>query len=315
VGEKNDGFGLGLHVPGTFYKVIDIEACLLQDDTGNRILRQVKNYVRESGVPVYGLKSHKGFWRFLTLRYSRAYDEWLVNLVTSEEDEEIIIPLAEKLLNEIPNVTTVINNINTKKAAIALGEREIIITGKGYIRDKIGPYNFQISANSFFQTNTSGAGNLYDKVLEYAELDGSQIVLDLYCGTGTIPIFLSGKAQEVVGMEIVESAVHDANKNCISNNAMNCRFILGDIREKLSDIGYKPDVLVIDPPRAGIHKDILKGIMGIAANRIVYVSCNPSTMARDIKGLSKKYEVNEIQPVDMFPHTYHIEAVARMTLR
>ncbi|MDB9823337.1 23S rRNA (uracil(1939)-C(5))-methyltransferase RlmD [Deltaproteobacteria bacterium] len=313
--EKDEGFGLGLHVPGTFYKVIDIDACLLQQDRGNSILREVKRYVRESDVPVYGLRSHRGFWRFLTLRYSMAFDEWLVNMVTSEENREILMPLAEALFKETDKVSSVVNNVNTRKGATAFGEREITLAGKGYIRDMIGPYKFQISANSFFQTNTSGAGKLYEKVLEYAELDGSEIVLDLYCGTGTIPIFLSGRAKEVIGMEIVESAVLDATRNCVSNNALNCRFILGDIREKLSEISFKPDVIIIDPPRAGIHKDILKGVMEKAARRVVYVSCNPATMARDIGRMSEKYEVNEIQPVDMFPHTYHIEAVAKMTIR
>ena len=314
-GEGERGFGLGLHVPGTFYKVIDIDACLLQQDTGNLILAEVKRYVRESGVPVYGLKSHRGFWRFLTLRYSAAFDEWLVNLVTSEEDRGVVMPLAEALCKGIDKIKGVVNNINTRKAAIASGEREIILLGEGYIRDMIGPYNFQVSANSFFQTNTSGAGRLYEKVIEYAELEGHEVVLDLYCGTGTIPIFLSRSAKEVIGMEIVESALFDANRNCVSNNALNCRFILGDIRERMSDIRFKPDVLIIDPPRAGIHTDILEGIMRMAVKRVVYVSCNPATMARDIGRMSDKYLVKEIQPVDMFPHTYHIEAVAKMVLR
>jgi len=314
-GEGEHGFGLGLHVPGTFYKVIDIDACLLQQDTGNLILAEVKRCVRESNVPVYGLKSHTGFWRFLTLRYSTAFDEWLVNLVTSEEDRGVVMPLAETLCKRIDKIKGVVNNINTRKAAIASGEREIILLGEGYIRDMIGMYNFQISANSFFQTNSLGAGRLYEKVLEYAELEGHEVVLDLYCGTGTIPIFLSRSAKEVIGMEIVESALFDANRNCISNNALNCRFILGDIRERLSDIRFKPDVLIIDPPRAGIHADILEGIMKMAVKRVVYVSCNPATMARDIGRMSDSYLVKEIQPVDMFPHTYHIEAVAKMVLR
>jgi 23S rRNA (uracil1939-C5)-methyltransferase len=314
-GEGETGFGLGLHVPGTFHKVIDIDACLLQQDTGNLILNEVKRYVRESNVPVYGLKSHNGFWRFLTLRYSTAFDEWLVNLVTSEEDRGVVMPIAEGLCKRINKIRTVVNNINTRRAAIASGEREIILSGEGYIREKIGTYDFQISANSFFQTNIEGAGRLYDKVLEYAELEGNEIVLDLYCGTGTIPIYLSDRAKEVIGMEIVEDALLDANRNCLSNNALNCRFILGDIREKLSDAGLNPDVLVIDPPRAGIHADILEGIMKMGVKRVVYVSCNPATMARDIGRMSERYFVKEIQPVDMFPHTYHIEAVAKILLR
>ncbi|MFC1532998.1 23S rRNA (uracil(1939)-C(5))-methyltransferase RlmD [Thermodesulfobacteriota bacterium] len=314
-GETGNHFGLGLHVPGTFYKVIDMEACLLQHDTGNRILREVKRYVRESGVPVYGLKSHKGFWRFLTLRYSKTSDEWLVNLVTSDNKKEVVMPMAEALCNKFGNIKTVVNNINTRKAAIASGEKEVILTGRGYIRDTIGPFNFQVSANSFFQTNPSGTEKLYKKVVEYAELKGSEIVLDLYSGTGTIPVFLSGMAKEVIGMEIAESAVSDAKRNCEVNNVYNCRFILGDIREKISDLKKEPDVLILDPPRSGIHKDILAGIMKMAAERVIYVSCNPATMARDISQMFKKYEPMEIQPVDMFPHTYHIESVAKLILR
>jgi 23S rRNA (uracil1939-C5)-methyltransferase len=314
-GEREGGFGLGLHMPGTFFKVMDIDACLLQHDAGNLILNEVKRCVKESGVPVYGLKSHRGFWRFLTLRYSTAFDEWLVNLVTSEEDRGAVMPLSEALCKGFDKIKTVVNNINTRKAAVASGEREIILTGEGYIRDMIGPHTFQVSANSFFQTNSSGAGRLYEKVVEYAELEGHEVVLDLYCGTGTIPIFLSKKAKEVIGMEVVGAAVQDAERNCISNDALNCRFILGDIRETLPDIRFKPDVLIIDPPRAGIHEDILKGIMSMAVKKVVYVSCNPATMARDIGRISDRYLVKEIQPVDMFPHTYHIEAVAKMVLQ
>jgi 23S rRNA (uracil1939-C5)-methyltransferase len=314
-GEREGGFGLGLHMPDTFFKVMDIDACLLQHDAGNLILNEVKRYVKESGVPVYGLKSHKGFWRFLTLRYSTAFDEWLVNLVTSEEDRGVVIPLSEALCKGFDKIKTVVNNINTRKAAVASGEREIILKGEGYIRDRIGPHTFQVSANSFFQTNSSGAGRLYEKVMEYAELEDHEVVLDLYCGTGTIPIFLSKKAKEVIGMEIVAAALQDAERNCISNDALNCRFILGDIRETLPHVRFKPDVLIIDPPRAGIHEDILKGIMSMAVKKVVYVSCNPATMARDIGRMSDRYLVKEIQPVDMFPHTYHIEAVAKMALQ
>jgi len=275
----------------------------------------VQGYVRNCGVPVYGLKSHKGFWRFLTLRYSTAFDEWMVNIVTSEEREDIVRPLAEALCDRVDNIKTVVNNINSKKAAIALGEREIVLSGDGYIRDRIGPYNFQISANSFFQTNSTGAEKLYQKVVEYACLTGSETVIDLYCGTGTIPIFLSDLAKEIIGMEIAESAIIDADKNCKTNKVDNCRFVLGDIRERLSGIELKPDVLIIDPPRAGMHKDVLAGVMDMATDSIVYVSCNPTTMARDLGHMTRDYEVVEIQPVDMFPHTYHIEAVAKLVRR
>jgi 23S rRNA (uracil1939-C5)-methyltransferase len=310
--EKNDGFALGLHVPGTFYKVIDIDACLLQHKTGNAILKSVKQYVEETKVPVYGLKSHKGFWRFLTLRYSEAFDQWMVNIVTSDNGYDLIKPLAERLHIQFDNIATVINNISRKKAAIALGEEEEIITGEGYIKENIGPYIFRISANSFFQTNTSGAEKLYEKVIEFAELDKSERVIDLYCGTGTIAVYLSKYAREIVGMEISENAVSDARLNCRLNNISNCSFIHGDIKDTISSLTFEPDVLIIDPPRTGMHKDVIGQIINMGIKKIVYVSCNPATMARDLGILAGKYEVSEIQPVDMFPHTYHIESVAKL---
>jgi len=314
-GKPADDFGLGLHVPGVFYKVIDMEGCLLQADTGNSILRAVKDYARTSSLPVYGLKTHEGFWRFLTLRRSAAHDEWLVNIVTSQEIKEALMPLADRLNRAFGNIRTIVNNITSKKAAISFGEKEVILSGPGHIRDRIGGYDFQVSANSFFQTNTSGAGRLYEKVVEYAGLSGKETVLDLYSGTGTIPIFLSAMAREIIGIEIVESAVSDAERNCRENRVDNCSFMLGDIRKRLDDLRQKPDVIVIDPPRAGMHRDVTEKIMGMGVKTIVYVSCNPATMARDISTLLEKYELAEIQPVDMFPHTYHIESVAKLVLK
>jgi 23S rRNA (uracil1939-C5)-methyltransferase len=208
-----------------------------------------------------------------------------------------------------------VNNVSEKKAAAAVGEEEIVVTGEGYINEMIGPYSFKVSSNSFFQTNTSGAEKLYNRVLEYTELGGTEKVLDLFCGTGTIPIYLSGYAREVLGMEISESAVSDANLNCRMNNISNCNFILGDIRKTIEGLSYKPDLLIVDPPRTGIHKDILKTIMEMNVKKMVYVSCNPATLARDLGDMSDKYEVLEIQPVDMFPHTYHVESVVKISLK
>jgi 23S rRNA (uracil1939-C5)-methyltransferase len=312
-GERD--LALGLHVPGTFYKVIDVEACLLQQETGNRILREVKKYVRESGVPVYGLRSHQGFWRFLTLRHSTYFDTWMVNLVTSEDRGDLVQPLAEALCHRFHNINTVVNNINARKAAIAVGQREMVLSGDGILQDRIGPFRFQISANSFFQPNALGAEKLYRKAVEYAELKGSEWVLDLYSGTGTIPIFLSKQARAVVGMEIAQSAILDAQRNCEANGIQNCQFVLGDIRESLSSLKLKPDALIIDPPRAGMHKDVLSKVLELGTKRIIYVSCNPATMARDLGSMNQDYHIVEIQPVDMFPQTYHIEAIAKLIRR
>lgn len=314
-GESKGDFALGLHVPGTYNKVIDVEACLLQHKTGNEILQAVKTYAKDSGIPAYGLKSHLGFWRFLALRHSESLDEWMVNIVTAVENRPLMDALAEALTARFSNIKTVLNNITARKAGVALGEREGVIAGPGFIEDRIGTYLFHISANSFFQTNSPGAERLYGKVLEFAELEGVETVLDLYSGTGTIPIFLSGQARSVVGMEIIESAILDAQRNCEANGVRHCRFILGDIRDNLGTLKWRPDVLIIDPPRAGMHKDILTRVMEMETERVVYVSCNPATLARDLAVMSHDYEVIEIQPVDMFPHTYHIEAVAKLIRR
>ena len=303
---------LGLHVPGSFHKVLDINACLLQEAGGNEILQAVKRFAGESGIPPYNLKTHEGFWRFLTLRRSVFYKVWMVNIITSEYRRDVVEPLARFLTSTFPEVKTVVNNVTARRAAVAVGEWESVLAGTGVIEDRIGPYGFQVSANSFFQTNTPGAATLYNKVLEYAELTGSENVLDLYSGTGTIPIFLSPRSRLVLGMEISESAVEDAGKNCRTNGIQNSRFILGDIRSGLSSLAFKPDVVVIDPPRSGMHKDVVAKTRDLATEKMVYVSCNPATMARDLAEMKDSYEVMEIQPVDMFPHTYHVESVAKL---
>ena len=246
------------------------------------------------------------------LRHSVARDQWLVNLITSGENMAVIQPLAEKLMDAHPEIVSVVNNITGRKAAIAMGEYEVPVAGQTKLKDRIGDFEFEISANSFFQTNTRSAAMLYGKVKEFARLSGTESVLDLYSGTGTIAIFLSDAAREVVGMEIVASAVEDAEHNCRTNHIGNCRFVLGDIRERLADLKDSPDVMIIDPPRDGMHKDVLKQVMQTAPPRIVYVSCNPATLARDISLLKDDYRIAEVQPVDMFPHTWHIESVARL---
>lgn len=304
-------FALGLHVPGTFDKVIDIRSCLLIPEAGSRILQTVRRYASQSGIPPYGLKSHKGFWRFLVVRHSVARDAWMVNIVTSEEQPAWIRPLAD-LLQNFQNIVSVVNNINTRKAGIAVGEWEKCLAGASSISDRIAGFEFEISANSFFQTNTTGAARLYETMKAYARLTGNETVLDLYSGTGTIPILLSDSAREVVGIEISDSAVRNARKNCENNAIGNCQFICGDIMAGLRGVRGRPDVLIIDPPRSGMHKNVTKMVRDLAPDRIIYLSCNPATLARDLALLKEDYHPAEIQPIDMFPHTYHIECVARL---
>ena len=308
------GFALGLHVPGTFHKVIDTRECLLQPNLGNHLMDEVRTFIRSSDQPVYGLRSHIGYWRFLVLRHSVAHDRWMVNIVTAEDRRESVQPLADRLRDRYPKVVSIINNITSRKAGVAVGDVEYTLAGSDIISDKIDGFEFEISANSFFQTNTRGAALLFKIVEKYAGLSGSETVLDLYSGTGTIPILLSEQSKAVTGIEIVESAVDDAEKNCRKNGISNCKFIRGDIRKCLSQIEQRPDVLIIDPPRAGMHKDVVKQVLELGAGRLVYVSCNPATMARDLELMQETYRLEEVQPVDMFPHTYHVEAVGKLKL-
>jgi 23S rRNA (uracil1939-C5)-methyltransferase len=309
------GFALGLHVPGAFSKVIDIAACLLQPEPGNRILAAVRAAMRASGRPPYNLKTHAGFWRFAMLRNSADTGRWMVNLVTAAPAEELLFQTAEGLLGEFPEIAAVVNNVTTRPAGIAVGESEAVIAGDGFLRDRIAGHLFEISANSFFQTNTRGAERLYAVVEKFARLTGRETVLDLFSGTGTIAICLSGRCREAVGIEISPAAVADARRNCRLNGIANCRFLQGDIAACLPAVGVRPEVVVVDPPRAGLAPGAVRQLLDLAPERIVYVSCNPATLARDLALLAAGYEAREVQPVDLFPQTFHIECVARLERR
>lgn len=308
-------FALGLHVPGTFSKVIDIDACLLQPETGNRILSSVRKRMRASNFPPYGLKSHSGFWRFVVMRNSSYYGQWMVNLVSAYEESEVVQKLANELASQFPEIVSIVNNITDRKSGVAIGDYEYLMAGEPHFRERIGSFEFIISANSFFQTNSQGAQELYEVARRYAGLNGNETVLDLYSGTGTIAIFMAQSARKVIGIELAKSAIADAERNCRLNGVDNCRFIQGDMRDALPLLNEKPQVVLIDPPRAGMHKDVTNQILEILPDRIVYVSCNPASLARDVALMSKKYRLMEVQPVDMFPHTYHVEAVAKLEKR
>jgi 23S rRNA (uracil1939-C5)-methyltransferase len=312
---EDKSFAVGLHVPGTFDKVLDTRVCLLMPELGNPLLEEVREFIRNSQVPVYGLRSHQGYWRFVMLRHSVAFDRWMVNIVTAEDRPEVLQPLAEALQLRHPEVVSVVNNITSRKAGIAVGEKERLLLGSSVIQEQIGGLTFEISANSFFQTNSRGAATLYNVAADFAGLTGVEQVLDLYCGTGTIAMWLSKAAAQVTGIEMVGSAVADAERNCKRNGIDNCRFIRGDIREVLTGYEERPEVVIIDPPRVGMHKDVVDRLLTLLPERIVYVSCNPATLARDLGLLAEAYRTLEVQPVDLFPHTFHIEAVARLQRR
>ena len=310
--EVDRGFALGLHVPGTFDKILHIDHCLLQSDTANEILRFVSDWFREKGIPPYGIRSHEGFLRFLIIRQSAFNGEIMVNIVTAFEDVNLLKPLAQELQKRFPQVVSVVNNINTRLAQIAVGEKEFVLAGRAYIQDKIGDFVFNISANSFFQTNTKQAERLYEVALNFAEIDEHSVVWDLYAGTGTITLFLAQKAKEVIGFEVVESAVADARQNAREHVVKNVRFVQGDLLKTMHDVEPKPEVIITDPPRSGMHEKVLRLINQLRPRRMVYVSCNPTTLARDLKILSERFQVLKVQPVDMFPQTYHIETVVEL---
>ncbi|MEL6824041.1 MAG: 23S rRNA (uracil(1939)-C(5))-methyltransferase RlmD, partial [Calditrichota bacterium] len=305
-------FGLGFHVPGHFDRILNVEKCYLQGDILNGILNLTQDFFRNAGIPVYHLRTHKGILRFLVLRKSFAQNKFLINLITSEAIPEAMEQYADKLCEAFPQISGVLNTINSGVAQVATGDTYKVIRGSETIFENLGDLTFEISVNSFFQTNSTQALELYKTVAEYAELDG-EVVWDLYCGTGSIAIFLAKQAKQVVGFEIVENAVKDAYRNAVLNKVDNCEFIAGDLRFQLQKhADNPPGVLICDPPRAGMHKDVLAEMLRLAPKRIVYVSCNPSTMARDLAVLTQDYKILEVQPVDMFPHTYHIESVAKL---
>ncbi|HSD64284.1 MAG TPA: 23S rRNA (uracil(1939)-C(5))-methyltransferase RlmD [Ignavibacteriaceae bacterium] len=309
-------FALGLHVPAVYDKVLDIDECFLQSELSNDILNFSRKFFKERNTSVYSTQSHKGFLRNLVIKQSQGTKEVMVNLVTSSENDEIMKEYTDSLKNNFTRVTTIINNINLKKAAVAIGDYEKVYFGEGFIYDYIGKHKFRISANSFFQTNTLQAEKLYDTVLEFSDLKEDEIIYDLYSGAGTIAIYLSDKVKEVYAFESVESAIKDAKENTVLNKINNVRFITADLYKSFLPLTEKnnlptPDKIIIDPPRSGMHKNTVDDVIKLNPGRIVYVSCNPATQVRDIKMLVETgYSLIKIRPVDMFPHTYHIENVS-----
>lgn len=301
---------IGFHAPRVFSKVIDMEACLLVPETGNRIYRAIRSAVFSSGLPMYDQTVHDGFWRFVMLRHSVLEDRWMVNLITSREEPDAMRRMTERLQNHFPQISTIVQNITAKKAQIAVGEREVIWMGPGYLNERIGGLAFRVSANSFFQTNSRGAELLYATVSAFADLQGNETVLDLYTGTGTIAMVLAGRAKRVIGVELAPSSVIDAMANAERNGVRNCIFLQGDIRKVYPSLRETVDLVVLDPPRSGLHPDVVKHLLGSGPERMVYVSCNPATLARDVSMLADRYALRRVQPIDMFPHTYHIESVS-----
>lgn len=317
---QNRNFALGLHIPRIFDKVLDIEECWLQSETSNKVLNFTREFFRKRETTIYSTKTHDGYLRNLIIKTAHHTNDLMVNLVTSSENEILFKEYADSIKNEIPEITTIINNINLKKSQTAIGDYEKVYFGEGNIYDEIGGFKFRISANSFFQTNTLQAENLYETAKEFADFKGDEIVYDLYSGAGTISIYVSKSAKMVFAFESVDAAVADAKVNAELNNIKNVRFFTTNLDKSFLPIikeknTPKPDVIIADPPRSGMNPKTVSDILSLKPKKIIYVSCNPATQVRDVKMLTEGgYKLIKYRPVDMFPHTYHIENVVYLEL-
>ena len=315
---------LGFHIPQLFDKVLNIEHCVLQADPSNDIRLAVRHYAEEQGLDYYDIRNHTGFLRNLVIR-NTSTGQWMVIVIVAQDDTARLFPLLDMLAERFPQITSLQYIVNTKFND-SYGDLDVVTyRGMDHIEECMTGYrgsrdlHFIINPKSFYQTNSAQAQRLYSFVAELAELQPTDTLYDLYTGTGTIALFLADKCQRVVGIEYVEEAIADAKANARRNGFDNTRFYAGDMAQVLTSefiaANGRPDVVVTDPPRAGMHEKVVEQLLATAPRKIVYVSCNPATQARDLQMLSKRYEVRRIQPVDMFPHTQHVENIAELVLK
>ncbi len=308
---------LGFHIPGRFDRVLDIRECHLQADPSNEIREKIRTYALTNNLPFFDQVKLTGFLRNLIIR-NTLEGELMIILTFFEEVQDDIQKLLAYIWQEIPGITSLMYAINPKANDTIIDLSIYLYKGRDYITEKFEDLTFRLGPKSFFQTNSLQALNLYRVVREFASLTGNENVYDLYTGTGTIALFLARFCKKVTGIEHIPEAIEDAKKNAGLNAINNVDFVAGDIRDVLTEDFVrqyeKPDVMIIDPPRAGMHAGVVKRINEILPRRIVYVSCNPATQARDIQLLSEHYAVIQVQPVDMFPHTHHVENVVLLEL-
>jgi len=316
--ELNDMNALGFHIPRFFDKVLDINNCYLQPSPSNEIRLAVKAYAEKEQLSFFDLRKQEGFLRNLIIR-TTSKSGLMVILVLFYEDKTSRENILNYIYQEFPQITSLFYIINSKKNDSIADQELCLYKGNPYLLEEMEGLHFKISPVSFYQTNSEQAYNLYKVARDFAQLTGNEIVYDLYTGTGTIANFVASKAKKVVGIEYVEAAVEDAKENSILNQITNASFFAGDMAKVLNnefvEANGKPDVIITDPPRAGMHKKVIEQIIAMLPNRIVYVSCNPATQARDINLLNEHYKVTKIQAVDMFPHTHHVENVALLILK
>lgn len=316
---KSD-FALGLHVPGRFDKVLNIDNCLLQSEKHNKLLKACHSWTESHTLKPYNQKGHQGFWRFLVLREGFNTGQSMLNLMTSTQFAKKEIIQLEGFIEHLQahnlSIDALLHSTTDRLSDVSFGEHEEVIQGHYTIQEKLDNKIFEISPNAFFQTNTRQAEKLFQTIVDLGDFDGSETLYDLYCGTGAIGIYIGDKVKQTIGIEVIKTAVQDAIKNAHLNNQANIKFVLADMKDALKETEDiiethgQPDVIILDPPRGGTHPKTIKHLLKLKAPKIVYVSCNPSILARDLNILCESmYKIKDIQPVDMFPHTPHIEVV------
>lgn len=316
--ERKEEPALGFHVPRLFDKVIDITTCHLMEEPANIIKNTIRDFAIQQGYSFYDVRQHTGWLRNLIIRISTT-GEVMVNVCMAYDESTERPKLLDHLLGQVPSITTLLYTINAKRNDSIYDLVPQVYFGKGYITEHLEDFQFKISPKSFFQTNSRQGEKLYRVARDFAELTGSEIVYDLYCGTGSIGIFVSRLAKKVIGVELIPDAIADARENAGLNDIGHASFFTGDVVDVCNDDFFarhgRPDVIITDPPRAGMHEKLVKKILEMQAPLVVYVSCNTATQARDLQLLNGKYEVTKVQPVDMFPHTHHIENVVQLKLK
>jgi 23S rRNA (uracil1939-C5)-methyltransferase len=310
---KSTGNFAGFHLPGRFDKIIDINTCHLQQEPTNALRQFVKKVAVEYGMSFYDHIKQEGFMRDMIVRNTTT-GEWMVIIIFGSDEKEKINLLMTAVKEQFPEIASLNYVINTKKNSTIYDLEVRLFSGRKFLEEKMGGLKFKISPKSFFQTNTRQAAVLYRTAREFASLSGTETVYDLYTGTGTIACYIASNGKRVIGIDYIPDAIVDANENSRINNIDNTEFFAGDIKETLNDdflyARGKPDVVITDPPRAGMHPEVVRKMSMTGVAKIVYVSCNPATQARDIALLAENYSVTKMQPVDMFPHTSHVENVA-----
>lgn len=319
VGKNKDGKTvMGVFAKRT-HEIVPVENCMIQNRKAQEIANELLKLIKEKDISVYNEENQKGKIRHIVVKIGIHTDEIMCILVTNEEKIEDEQEIVNTIINKFPNIKTIVKNVNSKNTNVILGNRNIVLYGDGYIYDTLGEYRFKISPMSFYQTNPIQTEILYQKAIDFADLNKEDILCDLYCGIGTIGIFASKYVKKVYGIEIVEEAIEAAKENAKINNIENVEFMAGDVEKvfgkMLKEKNATPTVIIVDPPRKGLDATTIETIMKLEVSRLVYVSCNPATMARDLKLLEEKYEVKQIQPVDMFPFTSHVECCSVLHLK